>query len=603
MPAAIGKDKSDKAMIAKVIGADADISDSRQLLGGSEGDSKIFSGSSVEIPYSPMALINVFEQSNSLRQMVDAYNNNVYATGYTIEPVIDIDAEGIEDDISDAVYAERLDEWITNGSEGNVPEDPTEDEVQERIKEIRSQIRRETLIASAFFKSVCSESSLVTLCKTTGMDLEITGNAYWEVMRDSLGRVARASHSPAIKTRLGKIMRKRVEVAERRYISDVKYEEVIIQRKFRSFLQDSGGGVVYFKEFGDPRAMSCQKGIVFDDEKAFNAAKKDGTIEEGDELANEMMHFKIVSTRTSYGIPRWIGVLLETLGSRAAGEVNYDYFDNKSIPPLAIIVSGGQLKKGADKVIAEWIKKTVKGRENFHSVLVLEATPGRGYSGKDTQPTVKLEPLTQYMDKDALFQNYDENNRTKIGAAFRLPPLLRGEIKDVNRSTAKATLQFAEEQVFGPEREDFDWVINETLGKALGLSLVKYNSIGVQVNDVTTMSEIMTKLLGVGSITINESRAILQKVLNRRLPTIDEFWANQPIEITKLGLTPSDEEEDIEEEDTNEEETEDGGVLASLERLSDMVKGAKALGEKIATTEQKRGLEANNTELDGSSNE
>ena len=51
--------------------------------------------------------------------------------------------------------------------------------------------------------------------------------------------------------------------------------------------------------------------------------------------ATEILHFRVHNPRSAYGVPRWIGNLLAVLGSRQAEEVNFLYFENKSVPPLA----------------------------------------------------------------------------------------------------------------------------------------------------------------------------------------------------------------------------------------------------------------------------
>ena len=55
--------------------------------------------------------------------------------------------------------------------------------------------------------------------------------------------------------------------------------------------------------------------------------------------ATELLHFALHSPRSPYGVPRWIGNLLSVLGSRQMEEVNYLYFSNKSVPPLALLAA------------------------------------------------------------------------------------------------------------------------------------------------------------------------------------------------------------------------------------------------------------------------
>src|SRR5690606_9647023 len=192
------------------------------------------------------------------------------------------------------------------------------------------------------------------------------------------------------------------------------------------------------KSFGDPRVVSRRTGQVFDSAEALGVADaSDGT-------ATELLHFAIHSPRSPYGVPRWVGTLLSVLGSRQMEEVNFLYFENKSVPPLALLVSGGRLSEASVPRIERFIEENLKGKANFHKVLILEAEGGQGAN----RAKIELRPLTETQQLDALFQGYDERNIDKVGGAFRLPRLLRGESKDFNRATAESALRFAEDQVF-----------------------------------------------------------------------------------------------------------------------------------------------------------
>jgi capsid portal protein len=117
------------------------------------------------------------------------------------------------------------------------------------------------------------------------------------------------------------------------------------------------------------------------------------------------------------------------------------------VPPLALLVSGGKLSDASIPRLERFIEENLKGKENFHKILILEAEGGGG-SGETARAKIELHPLTDAQQQDALFQVYDERNIDKVGTAFRLPRLIRGESKDFNRSTAESALRFAEDQVF-----------------------------------------------------------------------------------------------------------------------------------------------------------
>ncbi len=120
--------------------------------------------------------------------------------------------------------------------------------------------------------------------------------------------------------------------------------------------------------------------------------------------------------------------------------------------------------------IERFIEENLKGKANFHKILILEAD-GAG-TGDGGRAKIELRPLTDAQQQDALFQVYDERNIDKVGSAFRLPRLLRGESKDFNRATAESALRFAEDQVFQPERDEFDFLINRKLLADMGTPLL-----------------------------------------------------------------------------------------------------------------------------------
>ena len=70
-------------------------------------------------------------------------------------------------------------------------------------------------------------------------------------------------------------------------------------------------------------------------------------------------------------------------------------------------------------------------------------------------------------NKDSLFDNYDKTNREKIRSSFRLPPLFVRLTSDYTYATARESREVAEEQVFGSERVDHDFVINRLLFPAM----------------------------------------------------------------------------------------------------------------------------------------
>jgi PBSX family phage portal protein len=483
-------------------------------------------------PYNLASLCEVFEVSSSLRQNVDAYATNIDGNGHHFEPVIDLDADDLLEQIAGAIYIERL----TARERGQVVPKivPTAEEVHERLSQLEDAMRLERFRLDQFFESCSVEESFVSLRRKTRQDIEVTGNGFWEVLRDNAGQVVQFVYIPAHTCRLLPQGREFVDVTVPVRASPISVTHEKLKRRFRRYAQVIDMHRVFFKEFGDPRVLSPKTGIFYPTVDALRA--KEG---KKVEPATEVLHFKIHSPKSAYGVPRWIGNMLGVLGSRQSEEVNYLYFENKSVPPMALLVSGGRVTSDSVDALRDFIDTEIKGKRNFHKILVIEGEP----AGDGTDPLaagkmkIELKPLTQAQQSDALFQKYDERNADKVGMAFRLPRLLRGDVRDFNRATADAALEFAEAQVFGPERVEFDFQINRVVLGSLGVRFWTFHSNAVQVRDPKVLAEIIGSLTANNVLVPNDARALAgELVFNRKLPKIDADWVFQPVMLSQVGI-------------------------------------------------------------------
>jgi len=484
-------------------------------------------------PFDPEALCMLLENSNALRPNIDSYVANIDSHGHRFEPVIDFEAEHAEERIALAIYSERL--WLREHGklETGVPVEPSKEEVEAKKKELSELARMEKSRLDNWSEFCCADASLVTVRRRTRMDIETLGNGYWEILRNAAGEIALIVYVPGFTVRLLPLDERPVEVDMRVKVSDISYQTIKVTRRFRRYVQIvEGAEPVLFKAFGDPRIISRRTGEVYSSVDELKRASED------DEPATEILHFKVHSPRSAYGVPRWMGSLLEVLGSRQASEVNFFYFQNKSVPPLALLVSGGRLSKSSVPRIEDFIENHIKGKKNLYKILILEAESSRTASDPQHSGKISLEfhPLTDAQQSDALFQNYDERNIDKVGASFRMPRLLRGDIRDFNRSTALAALHFAEEQVFQPERQEFDFIVNRKLLSAMGIRFWKFVSNAPVTRDPQVMAEIVKNLVTANVLTPEEGRRLAGDVFNIEFKTIRAPWVKQPIQLTLAGF-------------------------------------------------------------------
>lgn len=481
-------------------------------------------------PYDMKKLSLIYEMSGALQQHIAAITTNVDQFGWKYDPAVKFDDPDIDKKISEAIFVESIHK---KGGKLDDVKEPTDPEVQARKKKLEILSKWELNKLKSFFTVCYPDGSFIDFRSKTRNNLETTGNCFWEVLRDKKGEISRIVIAPVCYIRLTPIDKEPTEIKDRVPVSDLTWEEVPQTKFFRRYAEvgnDQKKVKAYFKEFGDPRVVSRLTGKVFKDIEEMRADKD---IKPEDGAATEILHLKNYSSISDpYGVPRWIGNLPAVLGSRELDEVNLGYFENKTVPPLALLVAGGRLSKGVVPRIEEFIEQNLKGRKNFHKILILEAEGQKNAAGTNIIPTVKFVPLREAQQQDGLFQKYDQANWEKIGSSFRLPRILVGRDESINRATADASLQFAEEQVFEPMRNFFDEIINRKIIASLNITFWKFRSNTPITRNPELLSTVIKVLSDSGVITPAEARIIAADVFNRELPRIGDLWTKIPFKLT-----------------------------------------------------------------------
>lgn len=277
------------------------------------------------------------------------------------------------------------------------------------------------------------------------------------------------------------------------------------KKKFRKFRQNAGGKTVYFREFGDPRIMDKRNGEYIDE--------ADDPIDI-DNQANEIIEFRIGSM--PYGEVRWIGQVLTVDGNRRAEVLNNNYFRRGRHTPLMILIKGGMLSETSFSKLKEYMEG-IEGESGQHSFLVLETDTLETTAAfaDQKQPEVEIKDMAAILQKDELFQEYQENGRKKTQSAFLLPDLYVGYTTDFNRATAQTAMEVTEKQVFQPERTSLAWVVNQ---KLLNGYRFKYVEVQFDDPDITNPDDIQ-KMLNIteraGGLTPNIAKALTYEVLGK----------------------------------------------------------------------------------------
>jgi capsid portal protein len=467
-------------------------------------ESLIETGEVIEPPFELLTLSMLSEHSTELGQCVAAMEINIEGFGHRLIPRVNVG----KPDLTDAE------------------------------KKVVEQVKIERVKLDNFFAYAAFPDSFTKFRRKLRVDIEHTGNAYFEVIRNAAGKIQSFSHIPAYQMRLAKLEPEfqlvDVPMLQLQADGSIKIEKIKMHLRFRRFVQGRiihrrdlsfAGGLAlrWFKEFGDPRHYNCDDGALETEKNPVSIDKR----------ANEIVHLKLYSTRSPYGIPRYVGNLLSIFGDRAAEEINYITFQNNNIPSMLLLISNGQLTQGSIDRIKDFVESQIQGQDNYSKFLLLEAE-SPDVEGEDAgQVKIDVKPLTSEQHKDALFQNYSKNNQDKIRRSFRLPPLLVGRTDEYTRATVEASRRMADEQIFAPERDDFDDFINLRIFPAMGITLHKFKSNSPNTTDNTELVKILGGSEKTGGMTPRIARIMLEDILGFELPPFPpDFPADRPFSET-----------------------------------------------------------------------
>jgi PBSX family phage portal protein len=418
-----------------------------------------------------------------------------------------------------------------------------EEQARQVLDRIHLQLRREKFLFNAFFEHCVSDRSFVELRKAFRIDLESHGWGTIEWLRDRFGRLKRLAYVPAYTVRPVADIGEFVLVEEDDAVTPLSEgRTVMVSRRFQIYVQQVSGERVYFKSVGDPRTVSRSTGQVYASIKDMQAPTDATPHGEGPNAipANELMWVSKHDPTTPCAPPDWIGNLLVVLGVREADETNFFYLSNNAIPSGLLFVHGGTVPRQTKERLEHRMTHEVRGARNSGKILVVEARPGgRTVPGeKSMQPALTFQSLREAQTNDALFTMYDQRSADRIGASFRLSPMLRGYTPtSLNRATAYASLAFAEQQVFAPPRQAFDWMVNKFILPEIGVRLLKFVSNSPPTTSTEELSAFISATAPHGTYMPSELREIASGALNKELVRLEEDWVKRPLPLTLSGMT------------------------------------------------------------------
>lgn len=494
----------------------------------------------LEPPEDPAEMYKMFQLSAYIAPVMDALEVNVYKAPYQLKPIIPFDrpleARRI---IADALL------WQKASATGRVDfeteqlvSDAEVDALFERLSR-RAKIERHYL--DRYFEEAVPDMTYRQLGALTGQDMEITGNAYWEVIRDTSGNIARFQWLPSVSMRATPQGSEQIGTTKIVRDSVLGWVRTAQIRRFRRYGQLRGYGassdvMAWFKEFSDPRVMSRASGKYYPDLETMQHAEGDMDADPPriPLPATEILHFKLLfGGNSAYGKPRWAGSYVPLRGSRDLDEENQKIVGDEAVPSLMMMISGGIVGQKSYERLKNQIEERKKGRKG---IMIVEAVASTNAPvTPQQQPRIDIEKLKSEQNTDMLFQKYDIRNEGKADASWRMPRTVLGK-PGANRATSQAERQFAEDQVFTPLRADKDEPVNNYILADQNITCWRYETQSMQPRDPQQRAEILRILTEVGILTPNEGRELAADIFSKRLDDLQGLWTLFPPRVLTVLL-------------------------------------------------------------------
>lgn len=328
--------------------------------------------------------------------------------------------------------------------------------------------KNELTVVESFFKEPFPGVSMVSFRRELRRYLEATGNAYIELIPNVMGKLVMMRVLKSQHVYLGPLSD--VTKVKRQVERGGELIEVEMQDREQSYVyEEPGRDPVYFIEFGATQSIDKNTGEF----------KSELTVAD---RGNEIIHIKMNDDpQSNYGLPRWISQTPSAVGSRKAEEQNLEFFDAGGIPNVIVFVKGGAMAETTTNQLNGFLSGNLKtgGR-----AAVVEVASTSGTIDKAGNVDVQVERFGSETMGDKMYENYDKRCEERIRLSFRLPSLFIGKTDSYNYATAKVAYQVAEAQVFKPDRDEFDVLMNQIILKRLDLKTVAFKSRPITLMDI-----------------------------------------------------------------------------------------------------------------------
>jgi capsid portal protein len=507
----------------------------------------------VKPPMPPEDLVEIYRKSSEVPKNARARGQNVAGFGWELTPVIKFEDPKLTKKASMFMYLDRVAKWrqaiaeaIQAGAEPeelkaltkNAPGEPTAKEIETEIAAWKKRAEMEHAILTIRLKNFCYEYPLQELIKRTEVNTGALAYCGWEILRDAQGTPIRAKLVEPMYMRPTEEDPEPVPVPWLRETSDVTYEAILVEKRFRRYCVQRNDVKIWFKEFGDPRVVSQTTGAVFADLDEFNKAKTDTKEAKDAKEATEIMLWAEYSPGAEpCGMPIWHGHSLDVETARASKEFDYDELAHGKMPRGVFTIIDAMI----DSPVTEGFKKFLRegGIGNRNRVGVMEvATASMQKIAGAGRAALDFINFSDAQHDDATHLKLKESADSGVSQDFGNPPVLLGDAKSVqNRSVAEVSQEVAEEQTYTALRQLWDHTINQALVMPWGFRFWRFKLKAPRLQQAEAVEKLIKTLIESHVIRPDQAIPLAASLLGQEFLGEPAEWQKVPPKVAVAGMT------------------------------------------------------------------
>lgn len=338
-------------------------------------------------------------------------------------------------------------------------------------------------------------------------------------------------------------------------LSDGRTVWVEVPRHFRRIMfRSSNGRVMWFKEYGDWRALDARTGKYSTGNRAYppNGLGKPGKYVPG-KLGNDAKPaIEVAHFRTSfpgiypYGISGWHAELNAVDSSAEHVKLLVSYLKS-GLHSVMIAAANRPFESGSAEAAVQKIDELGRGRNGLGALITIALIPQDSSGGNpmlganqaDDRGRLILHELSTKLPEALLNDTLSDALSSRIAQAERIPGLLLGRSESYNFATAAAAWATANRLRFAPHHAEHEAFL-DALTAEMGVTDWRFKTVSPEWEEKEPLAGIASVSGQLGGISINRAMDLMAIVAGIDATHVNEWWGDLPLPIVSLILGSPD---------------------------------------------------------------